>query len=167
MDTTKCRACRSVNHATSIRCLNCGAPLDAVPIDAVPAAGSHPQGSPDLPPAPVPASWVSMVPAGGPTKQMSPASMFFALAGALVSVIAIIAVVMMVTGDGFTIATGPLKVYLLLALAMGLFWLWMLVDAISSHMDSGSKVMWVLLIVFLGFIGALAYAVMGRQSSRR
>ena len=39
-----------------------------------------------------------------------------------------------------------------------IFWLWMLVDAISS-----ARVGWALAVFFLGVFGALAYALLGRN----
>ena len=51
-------------------------------------------------------------------------------------------------------------------------WLWALVDAIrvpdDSMYRSGSKIVWVLVIVLLNFIGAIIYLVIGRptQESR-
>lgn len=38
------------------------------------------------------------------------------------------------------------------------FWIWMLVDCISNTPDKDSlKVIWILVIVFAGWIGALVY----------
>jgi Phospholipase_D-nuclease N-terminal len=52
--------------------------------------------------------------------------------------------------------------------AVGLFilWIWALIDALSVRDDSmyrtGSKLVWVLVIVFLHAIGALLYLAIGR-----
>ena len=59
---------------------------------------------------------------------------------------------------------------LLLALLMGaiaiaafIFWIWMLIDAIGSKRLTGTeKIVWVLVIIFLHFLGALIYYLVGR-----
>jgi len=43
------------------------------------------------------------------------------------------------------------------------FWIWMLIDAIQNNgLGDGEKVGWVLAIVFLHFIAALLYLLIGR-----
>ncbi|HYJ61385.1 MAG TPA: PLD nuclease N-terminal domain-containing protein [Actinomycetota bacterium] len=46
------------------------------------------------------------------------------------------------------------------------FWIWALVDAIrvpdDSLYKSGTKLVWVLVIVLIGFIGAIVYLAVGR-----
>jgi len=58
--------------------------------------------------------------------------------------------------------------FLLFFLALGLllfaFWIWMLIDAISNNGLSGTeKIVWVLVIIFLHFLGALIYFFVGRS----
>lgn len=49
------------------------------------------------------------------------------------------------------------------ALAAFVFWIWMLVDAITNKvLSTGEKVVWVLVIIFLHFLGALLYLLVGR-----
>lgn len=47
-------------------------------------------------------------------------------------------------------------------------WIWALVDAIrvpeDSYYNEGNKLIWVLVIVFTGFIGAIVYLIIGRPS---
>lgn len=51
--------------------------------------------------------------------------------------------------------------FLIGAVAM-VFWIWMLISAIQNRgIGSGEKVAWVLVIVFLHFLGALIYFVIG------
>ena len=57
---------------------------------------------------------------------------------------------------------------LLLALVFGalvfVFWIWMLVDAIKNPRLNGTeRIVWVLVIVFLHFLGALIYFFAGRS----
>ncbi len=52
---------------------------------------------------------------------------------------------------------------LIVALVLGLFWLWMLIDALTNaRLDPPMKIIWALVIFFLPFIGALAYLFVGR-----
>jgi len=58
---------------------------------------------------------------------------------------------------GFALFLIPLA---LLAMA---FWIWMLVHAITNNgLGDGEKIAWVLVILFLHFLGALIYFVVGR-----
>lgn len=56
--------------------------------------------------------------------------------------------------------------FALISLAGLIFWVWALVDAIGVSDDSlyrtGSKLLWVLVIVFTGAIGAIIYLAIGR-----
>ena len=51
----------------------------------------------------------------------------------------------------------------LFALAAVVFWIWMLIHAVTNKgVGDGEKVAWVLVIFFLHFIGALIYFFIGR-----
>ena len=70
-----------------------------------------------------------------------------------------------------TLAGGLGILALLFFLALGLlvfaFWIWMLIDAISNNGLSGTeKIVWVLVIIFLHFLGALIYFFAGRSNRR-
>ena len=58
----------------------------------------------------------------------------------------------------------------LLALASFVLWIWALVDALQVPDDSmyrtGSKLMWVLVIVLLHVVGAVLYLLVGRPERR-
>ena len=98
-------------------------------------------------------------------KQTSPTAILFVTGAIILGIIAVVTALVIGDGGGFAVSRLPTG-FAVIAIVMAVFWLWMLVDAIASPMDSGTKVLWVLLIVFLGFLGALAYAVMGRGSRR-
>jgi hypothetical protein len=50
-----------------------------------------------------------------------------------------------------------------LSLAGFAFWLWMLIHAITNKgLPDGEKIVWVLVIIFLPFIGSLIYFFIGR-----
>jgi hypothetical protein len=53
-------------------------------------------------------------------------------------------------------------VFWTIALLGSIFWIWMLVDCLTSDLPSGEKLIWALVIIFLHFIGALIYYVAGR-----
>ena len=53
---------------------------------------------------------------------------------------------------------------LILAIVLGIFWIWMLIDALTNaRLDSTMKVVWACVIFFLPFLGALAYLLLGRR----
>lgn len=79
------------------------------------------------------------------------------------------------TGDAAA-ATGILAVvaglgiiWLIFVIAMFVYWLWMLIDAIKTtdeqyaQVGSGSKIMWILLILILGIIPAIIYHFMVKR----
>jgi hypothetical protein len=49
-----------------------------------------------------------------------------------------------------------------IALAMGVFWLWMLIDVISKQ--EKDKIVWLLVILFLGPLGALLHYLIARKT---
>jgi hypothetical protein len=59
---------------------------------------------------------------------------------------------------------------LLVILALAALWVWALVDAIRVPDDSdyraGTKLVWILVIVLTGFIGAAVYLAVGRPTRR-
>lgn len=53
---------------------------------------------------------------------------------------------------------GLFAVFGLLALAGFAFWIWMLIDcANSKRLDSNDRLIWILIIIFLGLLGAILY----------
>ena len=56
---------------------------------------------------------------------------------------------------------------LIIAAVTSIFWIWMLIDAaINPRLDGMQKIVWVLVIFFLHFLGALVYFFAGRSGSR-
>jgi hypothetical protein len=58
--------------------------------------------------------------------------------------------------------------FLLFWIALGLlacvFWIWMLIDCLTNGGLNGTeKIVWVLVIIFLHFLGALIYFFVGRS----
>lgn len=61
------------------------------------------------------------------------------------------------------IAAGIVVVFLIVSLVLFAFWLWMLIDCCTKTFPKPSdKTMWVLIIIFLGALGALIYLFAGR-----
>ena len=53
---------------------------------------------------------------------------------------------------------------LIVALILGLFWIWMLIDALTNaSLETPMRLVWALVIFFLPFLGALAYLLIGRK----
>ena len=53
-----------------------------------------------------------------------------------------------------------------LSLAGFAFWLWMLIHAITNKgLGDGEKIVWVLVIIFLPFIGSIIYFFIGRPKA--
>ena len=55
-----------------------------------------------------------------------------------------------------------------MGVALTVFWIWMLVDAIQNKgITDGEKVGWVLAIVFFHFIGSVLYFFIGRPKANQ
>ena len=63
---------------------------------------------------------------------------------------------------GAAIGLGLLFIISLVLLA-SVFWIWMLIDCLSSPLPSTEKLIWTLVILFLHLIGAVLYYAIGRQ----
>lgn len=58
-------------------------------------------------------------------------------------------------------------VLLIAAILFSVFWIWTMVDCLSSSMPTGEKVMWFFLILFLHAIGAIVYVLIARRPHER
>jgi cytochrome c oxidase assembly factor CtaG len=57
-------------------------------------------------------------------------------------------------------------IFAVLGLAAFIFWIAMLIHAIQNRrLSGGQKLVWVLVIIFLHFLGALIYYFVGRDES--
>ena len=53
---------------------------------------------------------------------------------------------------------------LIIALLLSVFWLWMLIDALTNPaLDATAKIVWAVVIFFLHVLGALIYFFVGRK----
>ena len=56
---------------------------------------------------------------------------------------------------------------LILGALATIFWIWMLIDcATNASIDGTQKIIWILVILFLHFLGALIYFFVGRSGAR-
>ncbi len=58
---------------------------------------------------------------------------------------------------------GP--VALLFYVACFIFWLWMLIDLLASSAGSGTKILWVILMLFLPLLGSILYFILARKKT--
>ena len=149
MESTKCRACRSVNHATSVRCINCGAPLHEQP---GPIGGGEAVAQPVAQPGAV--DWISRVPPS-PKRQRRPTGVILLACGTMITLASVVLLVLFFKGLVSAEEAAPL--FIVISLLSGAFWFWMLFDAISN-----GAVIWALAIFFFGTLGALLYLFLGR-----
>ena len=67
----------------------------------------------------------------------------------------------------FGVFAGLGIVFAIIALLTSIFWIWMLIDcATNASLDGTQKIVWILVILFLHFLGALIYFIVGRGGSR-
>ncbi len=56
-------------------------------------------------------------------------------------------------------------IFALISLAGFIFWLWMLIDLLKSKSSSGTKILWVILMLFLWVLGSILYFFLARGKS--
>ena len=64
-------------------------------------------------------------------------------------------------------AGGVFLVILALVILTSIFWLWMLVDALTNEPTTEQKLLWFLVIFCLHFVGALIYFFVRRYARAR
>ena len=60
-------------------------------------------------------------------------------------------------------AMALIVLFWIIGIAATIFWLWMLVDALSNEPTTEQKILWFLVIFFLHFIGAFIYLFVRRS----
>jgi hypothetical protein len=61
---------------------------------------------------------------------------------------------------------GVMIVFWIIGLLATVFWIWMLIDVLTSPMEATEKIIWLLVVLFLHLLGALIYFFVKRSSSR-
>jgi hypothetical protein len=70
---------------------------------------------------------------------------------------------LLLADTGVALFSGALLiVFILLAIVTSVFWLWMLIDCLTSSLPAAEKLIWALVIIFLHFLGALIYFFVAR-----
>lgn len=70
-------------------------------------------------------------------------------------------------GNGVFVFGGAMFIIILLiALAASIFWIWMLIDVLTSAMPMPEKILWFCVVFFLHLLGAIIYFIIRRQGSR-
>ena len=62
---------------------------------------------------------------------------------------------------------GFMIVVWVLVLLASIFWLWMLIDVLTSNMEPMEKLLWFFVIFFLHLLGAIIYYVVKRSGTHR
>jgi hypothetical protein len=71
-------------------------------------------------------------------------------------------------GNGmFVFAGGTLILFWIIAVLLSIFWIWMLIDCLTSSLPSTEKLIWCLVIFFLHIVGALLYFFIARGGGSR
>ena len=69
--------------------------------------------------------------------------------------------------DPFAFLAGFGIIGIILVVIASIFWLWMLIDAITNtRLNGAEKIVWVLVVLFLHIVGALVYYFIGRGGAR-
>jgi hypothetical protein len=62
-------------------------------------------------------------------------------------------------------AGGMMIVFVILGLLASVFWIWMIIDILTSNMPTGDKVLWFLVVFFLHLLGAIIYYAVKRSDA--
>jgi hypothetical protein len=54
-------------------------------------------------------------------------------------------------------------VFWIIAIAATVFWIWAMIDVVTSNKEPTEKILWFLVIFFLHIVGALVYLAVGRS----
>ena len=69
--------------------------------------------------------------------------------------------------NGLWFFMGSMGLVALLGLALFILWIWAIVDVIKSDFkDQMTKLIWIALLIFLPFIGAILYPFVGKNSKQ-
>jgi hypothetical protein len=59
---------------------------------------------------------------------------------------------------------GLVIVFWIIGLLATVFWIWMLIDVLTSPMEGTEKIVWLLVVLFLHLLGALIYFFVKRSA---
>jgi len=70
--------------------------------------------------------------------------------------------------EGFLFLIGSSMLFLTAGLAIFVLWIWSIIDVIKSDFkDSTTKIIWIALLIFLPFLGAVIYPFVGKSTKKQ
>jgi hypothetical protein len=69
-------------------------------------------------------------------------------------------------GAAFALTGGLFIFVLIIGILTSIFWIWMLIDCLTSNKPAAEKIIWLLVIIFLHVLGAVIYFIMARNGRR-
>jgi hypothetical protein len=57
---------------------------------------------------------------------------------------------------------GSMIIFWILSILATVFWIWMLIDVVTSSLGTNEKILWFLIFFFLHILGAVIYLAVGR-----
>ncbi len=73
----------------------------------------------------------------------------------------------MTTADGVSFMVGSALLLAFLCVALCIVWIWAIVDVIKSDFkDSAVKFIWIAVLIFIPFVGAIIYPFVGKSTKK-
>jgi len=70
--------------------------------------------------------------------------------------------------EGILFLIGSSMLFLTAALAIFVLWIWAIIDVIRSDFkDQTTKIIWIALLIFLPFLGAVIYPFVGKSTKKQ
>ncbi len=70
--------------------------------------------------------------------------------------------------EGFMFMIGSSMLFLAAGLALFVLWIWAIIDVIRSDFkDQTTKIIWIALLIFLPFLGAVIYLFVGKSTKKQ
>lgn len=74
----------------------------------------------------------------------------------------------MATADGVYYMMGSVLLLTFLGVALCIVWIWAIVDVIKSDFkDSAVKFVWIAVLIFIPFVGAVIYPFVGKSTKKQ
>jgi hypothetical protein len=76
-------------------------------------------------------------------------------------------IIILAQSNGGGALVGGAVIFIVIALIASVFWIWALIDCLTSSMPTNEKVLWALVIFFLHLLGAILYFAIARKGRGR
>ena len=63
--------------------------------------------------------------------------------------------------------SGMLIFFIVLVLALTIFWIWAIIDCIKSNLSTEEKLLWIVILLFFSVFGAIIYVVVAKSMKKR